>query len=111
MTWTRIRKLLKGAKDPFIYLYEERLWFIGATLDSTNPQTLNNLVEQKYMRRVSLIKEERERKKLEDSSVLETEVDESLHTVNTEKMQKQINIKVIVFLKFIELYGMPARSS
>lgn len=36
---------MKGVKDPFIYLYEERLWFIGATLDALSPETINKLVE------------------------------------------------------------------
>ena len=48
MTWTRIKKQLKGIKEPFIYLYEERLWFIATTLDNLDATKINNMVKAKY---------------------------------------------------------------
>lgn len=33
MTWTRLKKQLKGQKNPFLYFYEERLWYTAATKD------------------------------------------------------------------------------
>ena len=44
MTWTRLKKELKGHKYPFVYLYEERLWQIAATIDEFIPAIINEKV-------------------------------------------------------------------
>ncbi|CDW83446.1 UNKNOWN [Stylonychia lemnae] len=94
MTWTRLKKKLKGEKDPFIYLYEEKLWFIAANVDTFCQDSLNRLVKDKYMEKMLDYKEERSFRRENESSFLQTEIDESCQTINTEQLFKQINLKV-----------------
>jgi len=35
---------MKGDKDPFAYLYEERLWYIAANVDNFTQDYVNKLV-------------------------------------------------------------------
>lgn len=37
MTWTKLKKDLKGQKVPFLFFYEERIWYIAALLDTFTP--------------------------------------------------------------------------
>ena len=48
ITWTRLKKSFKGIKNPFVYFYEEKLWFMAANIDQMESHTFNKKVEGKY---------------------------------------------------------------
>eukprot|EP00347_Sterkiella_histriomuscorum_P000835 403374334 len=96
MTWTRLKKQFKGLTDPFIYLYEERLWFIAATMDTFSGEQVNRIVSSKYNFKMQQFKDDRSFRRDNESSYLQTEIDESMNTINTEVMFKQINIKTFM---------------
>jgi len=37
MTWTRLKKELKGKNFPFVYIYEERYGIVAASLEYFTP--------------------------------------------------------------------------
>ena len=48
ITWTRLKIQFKELRNPFIYLYEEKLWYISAVVDSFIPSNVNSKVISHY---------------------------------------------------------------
>ena len=65
---------MKGDKDPFAYLYEERLWYIAANVDNFTQDYVNKLVQDIYIQKMQEIKEERSFRNENDSDSLKSDI-------------------------------------